>query len=410
MSLTSSLLPPIFFSRRAATTTAVSRAGLAASALAAALLLGGCVSNPPAAQTGPRSLPQAVQQLADDLVAQTNPTVIERMKSRKLVLDPFIDAKSGQQTKTTKQVGDLFARNLQERKGNLQLQAFSTAGVEQADYLIAGTIQQDEGGGQDYVLTSTITERRTSMVIARSVARIRKDDIDATPTAFYADSPSLVSDRLTQGYIRTSQTAVGSQADQAYLSSINTAAVINEADQAYETQRWNDALVRYQTAEQRPDGKQLRVFNGLYNAYTKLSRPQEAETAFSQIVALGLGTNNLSVRLLFNPGTTEFWKDSSVATAYPMWLKHIAHETVQGEYCLNVIGHTSRTGTEAGNARLSLNRAKYVRDVLVQNDKKLATRVEVDGVGWKYNIIGSGTDDVRDSLDRRVEFKVKSCK
>ena len=259
-------------------------------------------------------------------------------------------------------------------------------------------------------MTSTITERRTGMVIARSVARIRQEDIDATPTAFYADSPSLVNDRLTQGYIKTSQTAVGSQADQAYLSSINTAAVINEADKAYESQHWSDALVRYQTAEQRPDGKQLRVFNGLYNTFTKLGRAQEAETAFSQIVALGLGTNNLSVRLLFNPGTTEFWKDSSVATAYPMWLKHIAHETVQGEYCLNVIGHTSRTGTEAGNARLSLNRAKYVRDVLVQNDKKLATRVEVDGVGWKYNIIGSGTDDVRDSLDRRVEFKVKSCK
>ena len=385
------------------------RRSLTAGALAMSVLLAACVSNPPTKPTGTRSLPQAVQQLADDLVAQTNPTMLERLKSRKLVLDPFIDAKSGQQTKTTQQVSDLFARNLRARDGNLQLQNFSTSGVEQAEYLIAGTIQQDEATGKDYVMTSTITERRTGMVIARSVARIRQEDIDATPTAFYADSPSLVSDRLTQGYIKTSQTAVGSQADQAYLSSITTAAVINEADKAYESQRWNDALVRYQTAEQRPDGKQLRVFNGLYNTFTKLGRSQDAETAFSQIVALGQGTNNLSVRLLFNPGTTDFWKDSAVSSAYPMWLKHIAQETVQGEYCLNVIGHTSRTGTEAGNARLSQNRAKVVRDMLVQHNRQLATRIDVDGVGWKYNIIGSGTDDVRDSLDRRVEFKVRNC-
>ena len=386
------------------------RAGVISAILATTLAISACVSNPPAAPTGPRSVTQAVQQLADDLVSQTNPTVLERLKSRKLVLDPFIDAKSGQQTKTTQQVGELFARNLRSRDGNLQLQNFSTTGIEQADYVITGTLQQDDANNQAYALTSTITERRTGMVIARSVVRIRKDDIDATPTAFYADSPSLVSDRLTQGYIRTSQTAVGSQADQAYLSSISTAAVINEADQAYETQRWNDALVRYQTAEQRPDGKQLRVFNGLYNTFVKLGRQQEAEAAFAQIVALGLGTNNLAMRLLFNPGTTEFWKDSSVSAAYPMWLRQIARETVQGDYCLNVIGHTSRTGTEAGNARLSFNRAKYVRDILVQNDRKLANRIEVDGVGWRNNIIGSGTDDVRDSLDRRVEFKVRSCK
>ncbi len=385
------------------------RLGLAAIALVAALLMSACQSNPTAPPSGPRTLPQAVQQLADELVAQTTPTMLERLKSRKLVLDPFIDAKSGQQTKTTQQVSELFAQNLRKRDGNLQLQNFSASGVEQADYLIAGTLQQEDATAKDYVLTSTITERRTGMVIARSVTRIRQQDIDSTPSAFYADSPSLVNDRLTQGYIKTSQTAVGSQADQAYLSSISTAAVINEADKAYESQRYSDALVRYQTAEQRPDGKQLRVFNGLYNTNIKLGKQQDAETAFSQIVALGLGTNNLSMRLLFNPGTTDFWKDTAVSGAYPMWLKLIAQETVQGEYCLNVVGHTSRTGTEAGNARLSQNRAKHVRDILVQNDRKLASRIDVDGVGWRDNIIGSGTDDVRDSLDRRVEFKVKSC-
>jgi outer membrane protein OmpA-like peptidoglycan-associated protein len=31
------------------------------------------------------------------------------------------------------------------------------------------------------------------------------------------------------------------------------------------------------------------------------------------------------------------------------------------------------------------------------------------GMGFRENIVGSGTDDLRDALDRRVEFKVRSC-
>lgn len=304
---------------------------LRASVLSLALLLGACISNPPSPPVGNGSLPLAVQLLASDLTTQINPNVLERMKRRKLVLDPFIDAKSGQQTKTTRQVGELFAHHLGSLQSNLDLHPFDTSGVEQADYLIAGTLQHGGVKSKDYQLVATITERRTGLVIARSVSRVNADEVDATPTAFFADSPSLVNQ-------------------------------------------------------------------------------QGVETAFSQIVALGLGTNNLAVRLLFNPGTTDFWKDPAVSGAYPMWLRHIARETMQGDYCLNVVGHTSRTGTENANARLSLARAKLIRDALVQNDRQLSGRVEIEGVGWRDNIIGSGSDDSRDSLDRRVEFKVKGCK
>ncbi|MEG0923316.1 MAG: OmpA family protein [Comamonas sp.] len=382
---------------------------LRAASLALAVILSACVSNPPAPSGNAGSLKQSVQSLANDLTAQINPNMLERMKSRKLVLDPFIDAKSGQQTQSTQLAAQLFASHINSQQGNLRLHPFDVAGVEQADYLVAGTLQANANKGTDYQLIATITERRTGLVIARAVSRVRADEIDATPTAFFTDSPSLVSDRLTEGQIRTSQAAVGSQADQAYLASISTGAVINEADQAYEASQWQKALQRYQTAVQRSDGQQLRVFNGLYNTQLKLGHQQEAEAAFGQIVALGLGTNNLAMRLLFNPGTTEFWKDPIVSSPYPMWLRHIARETAQGDYCLTVIGHTSRTGTEAVNARLSQSRAKVVRDTLVQNDKRLATRIDTDGVGWRNNIIGSGTDDARDALDRRVEFKVRGC-
>jgi outer membrane protein OmpA-like peptidoglycan-associated protein len=36
-------------------------------------------------------------------------------------------------------------------------------------------------------------------------------------------------------------------------------------------------------------------------------------------------------------------------------------------------------------------------------------RIETAGVGSRENLIGSGTDDQRDALDRRVEFRVVGC-
>ena len=379
--------------------------------LAAAAVLSGCVSNPPVLPQGPQTLSLAVQRLADDLIEQTDPTVIERMAARKVVLDPFIEAQSGQQTASSRKAGALLVERLKARNSSLKLQAFDASGVAQADYLIAGTLRKNQSaGGSAYTLHATLTERRTGLVIASAVSSVQAGEIDATPTPFYADSPSIVSDRLTQGHVKTSQAARGASADQVYLASISTGALIQQATTAYDEGRSSDALLRYQEVVQRPDGKQLRVFNGLYNSYTKLGHAAEAEGAFSQIVALGLATNNLAVRLLFNPGSTEFWRDRNVSTIYPMWLRRIATETNAGEYCMTVVGHTSKTGTEAVNERLSLSRARYVRDALLAQDRQLASRVEVAGVGWQENIIGSGTDDARDSVDRRVEFKVRTCK
>lgn len=387
--------------------------------LAAAAALSGCVSNPPVLPQGPQTLSLAVQRLADDLIEQTDPTVIERMVARKVVLDPFIEAQSGQQTASSRKAGELLVERLKARNSSLKLQAFDAAGVAQADYLIAGTLRKNQSGGGSggssgsssaYTLHATLTERRTGLVIASAVSSVQAGEIDATPTPFYADSPSIVSDRLTQGHVKTSQAARGASADQRYLASISTGALIQQATMAYDEGRSSDALLRYQEVVQRPDGKQLRVFNGLYNSHTKLGHAAEAEGAFSQIVALGLATNNLAVRLLFNPGSTEFWRDRNVSTIYPMWLRRIATETNAGDYCMTVVGHTSKTGTEAVNERLSLSRARYVRDALLTQDRQLASRVEVAGVGWQENIIGSGTDDARDSVDRRVEFKVRTCK
>src|SRR5258705_11367165 len=88
-----------------------------------------------------------------------------------------------------------------------------------------------------------------------------------------------------------------------------------------------------------------------------LGRAADAENAFGKIVAIGLATNNLAVKFLFRPGSIEFWADTKISGPYPIWLRQLAQQMVATRSCLRVIGHTSRTGSEPLNERLSLRRA-----------------------------------------------------
>jgi outer membrane protein OmpA-like peptidoglycan-associated protein len=75
-----------------------------------------------------------------------------------------------------------------------------------------------------------------------------------------------------------------------------------------------------------------------------------------------------------------------------------------------VTGHTSATGATAINDRLSLLRAEYIQRRLQEDVPDLAKRTIANGVGSRENLVGTGTDNAADALDRRVEFKVlPSC-
>ena len=92
-----------------------------------------------------------------------------------------------------------------------------------------------------------------------------------------------------------------------------------------------------------------------------------------------------------------------------MWLRLIAREVAVSRVCLTIVGHTSRTGTGQYNERLSLQRAVTMQRRIEVQSPETAGRLQSVGIGFRENIVGSGTDDLRDALDRRVEFKVRSC-
>ena len=153
----------------------------------------------------------------------------------------------------------------------------------------------------------------------------------------------------------------------------------------------------------------MRVLNGIYLSNAKLGRMAEAEQAFGKVVALGIAHNQLGVKFLFNPGSVEFWADPRVSGQYGMWLRQIAKESTAAKVCMDVVGHTSRTGSDQSNEVLSMQRATVIRQRLLADAPHLASRTKAVGMGFRENIVGSGTDNAADALDRRVEFKIVPC-
>jgi outer membrane protein OmpA-like peptidoglycan-associated protein len=282
-----------------------------------------------------------------------------------------------------------------------------------AEYLLTGTMRrlgaEPPGSRHMFQLNLALTDMKTGLVIARASSRARDDGLDTEPTPYYRDSPILVKDEVVDGYIATAETPAGRPADAVYFGRVTTATLISEALVAYNSDRYQDALALYRRAATTPAGEQLRVVNGIYLATWKLGRASEAEEAFGRIVALALRSNTLGVKFLFNRDSTDFWPDPQVSGPYTIWLRQIARQAAAAKVCLNVVGHASRTGSEAHNDRLSLQRALFIKDRLAAQAPELATRLMATGMGFRENLVGTGTDDARDALDRRVEFKLTGC-
>ena len=381
--------------------------------LAAAGLIG-CAA-PPAAPPSNVEVPfdQAVMQATDALMAQvlTLPAFAQKLAKRAVVLDPMLDATSGQQTAATQLLEQRVAERLATRADAIEILPFQSANLAKAQYLLTGTLTRalaDRPKGS-LLLNLAFTDLKSGNVVAQAWALTRDDGMNNTPLPYYADSPVLVKDRVIEGYVSTTATGAGKRADAYYLERIAVATVINDATALYNAERYQDALAQYRAAGGTTGGDQLRVLNGIYLASAKLGRAADAEQAFGKVVAYGITNNQLGVKFLFNPGSTVFWSDARVSGPYAMWLRQIARESTAAKACMSIVGHTSRTGSEAANDALSLQRATFIRQRLALEAAVLTGRTKPLGMGYRENIVGSGTDNAVDALDRRVEFKIVPC-
>jgi outer membrane protein OmpA-like peptidoglycan-associated protein len=371
---------------------------------------------PPAAPPPtPVAFEQALLKAANDLFSKANVPATGKIR---LVIDPLIDGATGAQSTATRAIEQRIAELVRTSYRRFEIRPFSASAIADRPIVLVGTFTAintagDAGGPRDaYRICLTLADLESKKIVSKGVARALPEGIDTTPTAFFADSPAFTKDAATDAYVKTCQASrLGEAVDQAYADGLQLSALVNDAIQAYNAKQYLDALDHYERALRTPGGEQLRVLNGLYLTNWKLDRREAAREAFERIVDYGVKADRLAVKFLFEPNAAQFTTDRETRVEYAMWVQEIAKGTVKTDKCLDVVGHTSATGSAAVNDRLSLQRADYVKGrlqgalVRVQANRRFAAK----GVGSRELVVGTGKDDASDFLDRRVEFKTVAC-
>jgi hypothetical protein len=426
------------------------RPGLLLSGLVAALLLAACAAPPPAAPEAPAPaaapapapapaaapapapapppaapaapaapppvLPfdEAVLSAANNLLGKAQLPADAKFD---LVIDPLIDGMTGGQTVTTQAMGLRLTQLIKDSYPRYNVLPFRAVTVQRGPLILIGTFtgvnheRKTEGKREAFRICLALADLKTGKLVSKGLAFARADGIDSMPTAFFRDAPAWMDDSATTGYIRTCQgTRAGDPINPAYVDRILTAAIVAEAIDAYSNHLYADALKLYETALTSPGGDQLRVHTGLYLTNLKLRRMAEARKAFGEVVDRGLDAKRLGIKFLFRPGTAVPWTDPKAGPQpYPLWISEIAARAAKRQTCLELGGHTSATGAEPVNERLSLLRAESVEKSIAAYSPPLRKRMDSKGYGSKFTLVGNGRDDLSDALDRRVELLVRDC-
>jgi outer membrane protein OmpA-like peptidoglycan-associated protein len=366
---------------------------------------------PPAPLPAPLPFDQAVLKAANAVLSGA-PQPAANGARQLVVIDPLVNGVTGERSAATEEIGTRIVDLARTKYPQFDIEPFTPEAVGRSPYVMVGTFtpvnakNQPTGDREAFRFCLVMADLHTGKTVAKGVARAQLDGVDATPTAFFHDSPTWTDDAQIKGYINTCQaTKVGDPISPVYLDGILTASVISEAIDAYSAGRYQEAIDLYTTARAGKAGDQLRVFNGLYLANQKLGRREPAAAAFGDAVDYSLSNNRLGVKFLFRPGSTGL-ESNPAGPPYNMWLRQIATRAADKTVCLQVNGNTSKSGSVELNDRLSLLRAEYVKGRLESDNPALAGHLIANGAGAQANLIGTGADNETDALDRRVEFKV----
>lgn len=333
-----------------------------------------------------------------------------------LVIDPPIDALSGVQSLATRNMEARIGELVRKKFPQYSLQPFTPASLRRPSLVLFGTLtpvnasRQADGKREAYRICLALADLKSGRLLSKETARARLQGVIHTPTPYFQDSPAWMQDRSVDRYVDACEAGKpGERVQRAFLDGLGAEMAIQEAIAAYDGGRYKESLERFSSAAISADADRLRIDNGLYLANSKLGRAAEAEAAFSKIVEHGLTEKRLAVNFLFRPGSTGFAPGKSANSSYPLWLKEIGRQVLRTGSCLAIVGHTSRTGAESLNEKLSLERAEYVKKRLEEENAELAGRAIASGAGSRENLVGIGKDDLSDTLDRRVVFEVIPC-
>jgi len=326
--------------------------------------------------------------------------------------DVIMNGDTGEEIELNKQLIEIIQATAANSFPSYTVSEMNSAHLNETQYVIIGVIKNETYNSQSAKLPHlflSAVDMKSSQVMAHSEVWIANQDMKLQPTPLYSDSPMFMKDPRAENVIATARAASGTVVDTHYFSTMETNALLTEASTAYNSGNYPLAVELFDKAARRDDGQVMKTYAGLYQAYIKQGRLSEAEEAFGKLAAIGIKNGNLSVKFLFQVGETSFFGQPEEITEYDIWLRQIGSKIAESGACVEISGHASRSGSPDFNRRLSDKRAHVIQQRILAAAPVIGKKTAAVGYGFEQNIVGSGTDDIRDSIDRRVEFKVLDC-
>jgi outer membrane protein OmpA-like peptidoglycan-associated protein len=366
----------------------------------------------------PAEFEAAISYLADSLLAQMRSgqdLLAPLQDSTRIVMDPFADANSRELPGISREIEKIIIASAEKNFIKISVSRITSETLRNADYVMNGVIRQEEcqtqGNSQTcYLISAALVNLKSGKIAARSDVRTTGNHLNYRSEPMSEDSPMYLKDRPMESSVKIAAGKVGDTADRAYYNALESLAMLAEAETAYGKADYQTALDLLTKASEHPEGQLMKTYSGLYSTYRRLGRMDMAEDAFAKLLAAGVEKHKtLTVKFLFDVNSVSFWKDPDLQEQYDMWLRQIGKYFKNSVFCLQIIGHCSRTGTERYNDSLSLDRARRIQKLLNPEFPEVSERSVCIGRGFKENIKGTGTDDEHDAIDRRVEFVVTDC-
>ena len=173
--------------------------------------------------------------------------------------------------------------------------------------------------------------------------------------------------------------------------------------------RCAQALPAYEAAARLSGPEQGPALAAAYLCQRQLQRVKAAEAAFGRYLEQSVAQGRIPLRLLFEPGRIDYLKDARISGSYPMWLRELARVLRNGQDCLTLTGHAGPSAAEQQAPDLGRWRAQAVQRQLEALAPTLAGRIAAEDAAKSPALIGTGSDDLRDALDRRIEFQLRRC-
>ncbi|TXH66640.1 MAG: OmpA family protein [Thiothrix sp.] len=336
--------------------------------------------------------------------ASTDRSWRSQLATTQIVLVPMFDADSKENLKLST---DLLTQ-LQKQAPGLKIATITQNLLPQAHYVVHSAVAIDKASeGQVYDLNVWLRDAKTGRLLAHGLNKVLAQGLPYALAAESKDSP-VYSEPLnphTKGFDLRQEMQRPN-----YHARLQLEAILADAAKAYASAQYAKALELYETAKTTKNGISLRTLAGRYLSLLRMNRSAEARVAFTDLLKYGFSTSNiLTFKILFAVDSTKFAGGEFLSSQYQLWTDEIADYLKYQQTCLLVVGHSSHSGSEEYNLKLSSARAAIIRQAIATKQAVAGTRTHAEGKGFHENIVGTGTDDFRDAVDRRVEFRKQAC-